>query len=394
VTVRLYHADPYLLEFEADVQALREHQGRPAVVLDRTAFYAESGGQPWDTGTLSGVPVVAVIEEGGEVLHVLGAPLRETRVSGVVDGARRRDHRQQHHGQHLLSRAFVEVASAPTVSFHLGAEVSTIDLDREVGEAQVTAAEARANEVVWAARPVHVRTMPREEAAARGIVVPPEAKGEIRVVEAEDFDVQPCGGTHPTNTAEVGIVVVVGTEKYKGGTRVRFVCGHRAVAAFRQGRSALDRLGALFSAPLSALPEAAARALAQTDELTRKVRDLQERALDGEARRLFADAHSSPAVVVAVYDGWPPADLRALALRLVALGPCVALLGSRGEKAYVTLAQAEGLGHDLPALLQQALGELGGKGGGRGNLVQGAGEKPEALLPLLERLAASLRPQA
>ncbi|HSD28521.1 MAG TPA: alanyl-tRNA editing protein, partial [Vicinamibacteria bacterium] len=386
--------DPYLLEFEAEIQARREHQGRPAVVLDRTAFYAENGGQPWDTGSLSGVPVVAVIEEGGEVLHVLGAPLGADRVSGVVDGARRQDHRQQHHGQHLLSRAFVEVAGAATVSFHLGAEVSTIDLDREVGEAQVTAAEARANEVVWGARPVRVITMPREEATARGIVVPPEARGDIRVVEAEAFDVQPCGGTHPRNTAEVGVVLVVGTEKYKAGTRVRFVCGHRAVAAFRQSRSALDRLSTLFSAPLAGLPEAAARALAQTDALTRKVRDLQERALDGEARRLFAGTDSSPAVVVAVYDGWPPADLRTLALRLVALGPCVALLGSRGEKAYVTFAQAEGLGHDLPALLQEALRELGGKGGGRGNLVQGAGERPHALAPLLERLAAGLRPPA
>jgi alanyl-tRNA synthetase len=234
----------------------------------------------------------------------------------------------------------------------------------------------------------------RDEAMALGVAVPPEAKGAVRLVEAEGFDLQPCGGTHPRNTAEVGVVAVAGTERYKGGTRVRFLCGSRAVAAFREGRTTLDRLGALFSAPPCALPEAAARALAQVDELTRRARDLNERALEGEARRLLADAAGTPAVVAAVYDGWPPADLRTLALRLVALRPCVALLGSRGDKAYVTLAQTEGAGHDLPALLQEALREIEGKGGGRGNLVQGAGSRTEALGPLLDRLAARLRPSA
>jgi len=126
----LYRDDPYLLDFEATVVARREHQGRPAVVLDRTAFYAESGGQPWDTGTLGERAVLAVVKAGDEVLHVLDAYPASDRVRGLVDAARRRDHRQQHHGQHLLSRALVEVAGARTVSFHLGAEACSIDVDR------------------------------------------------------------------------------------------------------------------------------------------------------------------------------------------------------------------------------------------------------------------------
>jgi len=396
-TVRLYGDDPYLLEFEASVTARREHQGRPAVVLDRTAFYAESGGQPWDTGALSGVPVVAVIEDAGEVLHVLGAPLAADRVVGLVNAARRHDHRQQHHGQHLLSRAFVEVAQAQTVSFHLGADITTIDLNLEVTADQIGAAEARANEVIWSARPVNVRTLSRQEAVAAGVTVPPEAGDAVRLVEAQGFDLQACGGTHPRNTSEVGLVFVSGKEKYKGGTRIRFLCGQRAIAAAHQDRMVLDRLAALFSAPVLDLPEAAGRTLAQVAELTRRARDLHERAMATEARRLFAEAATRPAssadgprVIVLVQDQWPPADLRILAQALVSLGPCVALLGSRADKAYVTLAQSDGLGHDLAAMLQDALGQLGGKGGGRGNLVQGAGDRMEGLSPCLQALAAKL----
>ena len=216
-TRRLYRDDPYLLEFEANVVARREVQGKPAVVLDETAFYAESGGQPWDTGTLDAVQVVAVLEQGDEIVHVLSAPLSADRVRGRVDGDRRRDHRQQHHGQHLLSRAFVELHSARTTSFHLGSEVSTIDLDRLVGDEQIAAAVARTNEVVWAARPVRVRTVTRAEAEGLGVTAPEDAGDAVRLVEAEGFDLQPCGGTHPRSTAEVGCVAVVGHERYKGG---------------------------------------------------------------------------------------------------------------------------------------------------------------------------------
>ena len=434
MTERLYRDDPYLLEFEALVLARREHQGRPAVVLDRTAFYPESGGQPWDVGTLEGldarppeppghgqgsrdaaaeVPVVAVLETGGDVLHVLAAPLAADRVRGRVDAGRRRDHRQQHHGQHLLSRAFVRTAGARTVSFHLGAADSTIDLDREVGDEETAAAETLANEVVWEARPVAARVVSRAEASALGVDPPEEAGNSVRLVEAAGFDVQPCGGTHPRSTAEVGVVAVLGRERYKGGSRVRFVCGHRALAAVRGRGAVLDRLGALLSAPPEALPEAAARVLESLTEANRRGADLLERALEGEARRLLAgmapDAfgggegcstsgtasaapHAVPPALVAVtYDGWTAAELRALAQRLVVLAPCVALLASRGDKVHLVFAQSEGLGHDIPALLRTAAEAVGGRGGGRGNLAQGGGDRLDRLDEALATAAAAVR---
>jgi alanyl-tRNA synthetase len=402
MTERLYDSDSSLLEFDAAVVARREHEGRPAVILDRTAFYAESGGQPWDTGTLGGARVVAVLEDGADVLHVLDRPVTEERVHGAVDAARRRDHVQQHHGQHLLSRAFVETAGAETIAFHLGAEVTTIDLERPVTADQARAAERRANEIVWEARPVRVSVVTAAEARAQGIRPPEGVEADVRIVEAEGFDRQPCGGTHPRSTAEVGVVLVTALERYKAGTRVSFVCGHRALAAMARRQAVLDELVGTLSAPLDDLVAAARKAKDDLVEGEKKGRALLERALEGEARRLLAEARGAgprpaggpPAVIVAAYDGWAPNDLRVLATRLVALAPCVALLGSRADKAHLVFAQSEGLPHDVPALLKAAVEHLGGKGGGRGNMAQGGGDRLDRLDEALARSADAVRSRA
>jgi alanyl-tRNA synthetase len=390
VTRLLHRDDPYLLEFDALVVGRREHEGRPALILDRTAFYAESGGQPWDTGTLDGVPVVAVVEEGGEVLHVLGAPLASSSVHGRVDGDRRRDHMQQHHGQHLLSRAFLEAAAAATVSFHLGADVSTIDLDRPVSEEAVRQAETQCNGIVWEGRPVHTSVLPRGQAEARGVRAGEEVGDEVRVVEAEGFDAQACGGTHPHRTSEVGVVLVLGHERYKAGSRVRFVCGERALSAFRDRAAAVDRIGALLSAPPEDVAASVARLQERLVEATRRGREMTDRALGAEAGRLLAAA-GSPAVVNAVYEGWPAEDLRALAVHLVGKGPCVALLASRADKVHVVFAQTEGLPHDVPGLLRQALADIGGRGGGKGNMAQGGSESASGLEAALARAERAVR---
>jgi len=401
VTARLFADDPDLLDFDAAVLSRTQHDGRPAVTLDRTAFYAESGGQPWDTGTLGEARVLAVIERDGRILHVLDRAVEGDRVHGRVDAQRRRDHVQQHHGQHLLSRAFVETARAETVAFHLGAEVTTIDLDRPVTEDQARAAERRANEVVWEARPVTVSWIRPEEARAQGLE-PPEGVDAVRVVDAAGYDRQPCGGTHPRTTAAVGVVLVTGLERYKGGTRVSFVCGHRALAATARRGEVLERLVGELSAPIDELPSTARRLKDDLADAQKASKSLLERALDGEARRLLAEARGdgpaptaqAPALVVAVFDGWPAADLRVLATRLVEIAPCVALLGSRADKAHLVFAQSEGLPHDVPALLKAGVETLGGRGGGRGNVAQGGGERLDRLDDALAAAAAAVRARA
>jgi alanyl-tRNA synthetase len=394
MTERLYRDDPYLLEFEARVVSLTDHDDRPAVVLDRSAFYPESGGQPWDTGRLGepGPAVVAVVERGDALLHVLDRPLAEgAAVRGLVDGVRRRDHRQQHCGQHLLSRALLDAAAARTLSFHLGGSDSTIDLDRDVDRARIRAAQARTNEIVWDARPVRVRCVSRAEAAGLGVDVKDAVGAEVRLVEAEGFDLQACGGTHPRSTAEVGVVVATQAERYKGGTRLHFACGFRALAAFEARQEAAARLGALLSAPFDELVPVAERTLARLAEAEKALETQRERLLDLEARELLAAEPGDPAIVVRRFEGREGGELRALAQRLVAASPCVALLGSATDRAHLVFAQSPGLGRDLPGLLREAVARLGGRGGGRGDLAQGGGERLDQLAAVLEEAAERAR---
>jgi alanyl-tRNA synthetase len=335
--------------------------------------------------------VVAVVFAGDEVVHVLERELSADAVRGSVDEARRRDHRQQHHGQHLLSRALLDEAGAATISFHLGETVATIDLAAEVSAETVRAAERRANHVIWEGRAVTVRTVSRAEAAALGVDAPQEAGDTIRIVEAEGFDRQPCGGTHPRSTAEVGGVVVLGQERYTGGTRVRSVCGQRAVAALHQRQAIVEEASAVLSSAPESLAAAARRIREAAAEADRRWRGLFERALGDEGARL-ADAAppGEPPVVVASFEGYAPADLRALAGHVVARRSCLALLGSRHDgRAHLVFARSPGRGEDVAALLAGSLAILGGRGGGRGDLAQGGGDLVDRLDDALAAAAKS-----
>ena len=217
MTERLFREDPYLLTFDARVVDVQAADGQFIVFLDRTAFFAECGGQPCDTGVLAGIPVRDVQEDGELIRHTLDAPLKiGSVVKGVVDSDRRRDHRQQHHGQHLLSRALLDQSNARTVSFHLGGDACTIDLDRTLNSSAIEEAEQLVNETIWRALPVSSREVSRSEAGALGIRIPERAGDRIRIVDAEGFDVQACSGTHPRSTAEVGVVLILGQSLEEG----------------------------------------------------------------------------------------------------------------------------------------------------------------------------------
>src|SRR5262245_42395192 len=264
MTDRLYYTDPYLRKFDATIRALDDRDGRTIAVLDRTAFYPTSGGQPFDTGVLGGQAVVDVFDEDdGTIAHVLAAHERPLHVgdtvAGEIDWPRRFDHMQQHTGQHVLSAAFDRVFGVRTVSFHLGSDASTIDLAREMTPGEIAAAEDAANAIVWEDRPVAIRFSSRDEAAAMPLRKEPKREGTLRLVDVENWDLSACGGTHVARTGAIGIITVASWERFKGGQRLEFLCGGRALRRFRFYRDALDASGRLLSVLPGELPAAIER---------------------------------------------------------------------------------------------------------------------------------------
>src|SRR5207244_3410508 len=224
-TERLYYNDPYLLEFDARVVETRPTGDKVGIVLDKTAFYPTSGGQPNDLGTLNDVALVDCVEDeaSGNVIHVSAGSLSSESVHGRVDDARRADHMQQHSGQHVLSQAFVELFNWPTVSFHLGVVTCTIDLPADsISPEQAEKAEDLANRIVRENRNVAVRYLTPENIAEAGLRKPTERTGDIRVFDISGYDRSACGGTHVRMTGEIGPVLITGIERAKKQTRIEF----------------------------------------------------------------------------------------------------------------------------------------------------------------------------
>jgi alanyl-tRNA synthetase len=387
VTERLYLGDAYLARFEAEVVSARDRGGRPAVILDRSAFYPEGGGQPADRGTLGGIPVVDVREEDGEVLHLLGGPAPSGRVLGEVDWRRRFDHMQQHHGQHLLSAAFERLYGARTVSFHLGEELCTIDLDRapsRIGPAELRGAESAANEAVWRDLPVAAREHSPEELARLPLRKEAVKGSRVVVVSAggpgggEVVDASPCGGTHPRRTGEVGAVAVLRAHRWGEGTRVEFACGARVLRLLHEAAERLSRAsGALRCAPAE-VPAGVERLLEESASRRKEAERLVEALAAAEASRL-AEAPPGPVVARLEPPLSAPAGLRAAAQALATRGRTALLGGVEGGRAHLCFARPRGPGPNLGEALRRAAGEVGGKGGGSAELAQGSGPEVGAL---------------
>jgi alanyl-tRNA synthetase len=388
---RLYYTDSMLCAFDAEVLSCEVIDGRTVAVLDRTAFYPTSGGQPFDTGRLSGVDVLEVIEDDeGEVRHVVGGVLEAgTTVTGAIDWPRRFDHMQQHTGQHVLSAAFDRRHGVGTVSFHLGADVSTIDLAREVTAAEIAAAEADANAVVWEDRPVTVRFVSADDATRLPLRKAPARAGELRLVDVADFDLSACGGTHVTRTGAIGIIAVSGWERVKGATRVSFVCGGRALASHRALRDVVVGATRALSVVPAAVPEAIQR-LQQDVKAAKKVTDelRQARAMrHGAALRESAEVIGAARVVLAMEPESDAALLKVTAASVVTEPGFVAVLAGAGAPTPVVVARSNDVSVDAARLVRQLIERFGGRGGGRPDLAQGGvGAPPDAVAAEIRRL--------
>ena len=392
-TERLYYGDSYLREFEARVISCEPSGGQFHVTLDRTAFYPTSGGQPNDTGWLGDAAVADVTErEDGGIVHVTDRALGLGPVHGTIDWQRRFDHMQQHTGQHLLSGAFVELFKMQTVSFHLGGESSTIDLaGASLAAGQVEAAERLTNQIIFEDRAVEVRYGTREELAASGVRKEVDREGVLRAVSVEQFDLQPCGGTHVTRTGQVGLLLLRKIDRQKQNWRVEFVCGGRAMRAARGDFAALSEAARLLSCGQPEVPAMLGRALEERKQAQRSRLVLLETLAGYEAQELLRGTESGATrVVVRVFDEAEPAYLRMVATRLAEEPGVQALLSTRAS-GHVVFAQSPGLAADMNALLREALHPAGGKGGGTRDFAQGSVPDPSRVEMVLAATATRLR---
>ena len=381
--MRLYYTDPMLAVFDATVVSCVAEGDRFAVVLDRTAFYPTSGGQPFDTGRLVAgghgdsarvLEVVDAEDEAGTIRHLADRALPEgTTVRGEIDWPRRFDHMQQHTGQHVLSAAFDRQLGVRTVSFHLGAETSTIDLSREVTAAEVAAAEAGANAVVWDDRPVTMRFVTAEEAASLPLRKDPARLGLLRLVEVAGFDLSACGGTHVLSTGRIGGIFIAGWERFKGASRVTFVCGGRALAGYDALRDQMQQATRALSIGALELGSTVQRLLDEQKAQARTVRGLQEQLAGARADGLAAGAETIGRwrVVLLHEAGADGAALKTLAGAIAARPGLVTILVGDGQPAPVVAARSSDVAFDAGAWIKNAVAALGGRGGGRAETAQG-----------------------
>jgi alanyl-tRNA synthetase len=386
VTERLYYHDSYLTEFRARIVDVSPDHKK--VYLDRTAFYPASGGQPSDTGQLTdtgqlgGAGVTDVVDEDGRIAHLLSKPVSGDEIAGVIDWQRRFDHMQQHSGQHLLSAVLIELFNSPTVSFHLGAGTSTIDIERPLEPNQLLQAERRANQIVFENRPVLVSF--EDSSQDLGLRKPTEREGAVRIVTIQDLDRSACGGTHVRSTAEIGPILIRKLDRIRGNQRLEFVCGMRAVERAQADYTALAAIARGFSCALDETPAMVTAHQEKLQESEKARRRMANELAVAKGRELHAA--TAPALdglrkiqrrVPTITD-----ELRAEAQSFTAGGKAV-FLAVAEDPPSVLLAASSDSGINAGQVLKTALAESGGRGGGNAAVAQGSLPTAEALQRLL-----------
>jgi alanyl-tRNA synthetase len=390
MTLKLYWNDSHIRRFRARVEDLRLEDGDSFVLLDQTAFYPTGGGQPCDTGWIRSVPVVDVqIDDGGRISHRLNGNVTLAvgeEVECELDWPRRLAMMQQHTGQHILSQAFFQLFGAETRGFRINDSVSEIDLTLEAQpdeiDAAILRAEDLANEIVFENREIRIHEVTPKEAADLPLRKESFITDCIRVIEIADYDWSPCGGTHAKRTGEVGIIVVHGWERAKKMTRVRFLCGARALSDYRAANRTAEAIAQKLSVGRDEAEASVARLIDERKRLTRRMRELGDLAAKVEAQELMETTEpvNGSRIVARVFDDRDFEEIKLIAHRLVERGGVIALLAAREvEMARLVFARSTDLSADMNSLMKAACEKLGGRGGGKPDFAQGGGPKLDEL---------------
>lgn len=388
---RLYYIDSYCKAFTTQIsKAAQDENGNPYVVLENTAFYPTSGGQPHDTGTLNGVSVLNVEEANGEIRHFVAEMLDSTKqVEGAIDWERRFDHMQQHAGQHILSAAFIECFDFATVSFHLGTDSVSIDLDTEnISPEQLETIEKTANKIILENRPIESIWVTEKELSKYPLHKEIAATGEIRLVIIPDYDYNGCGGTHPSTTGQVSALKILSTEKHRGKTRVHFVCGNRVLEQLHRKTTIVTDASRLLSAPENGVNTAIQNLLETNHSLEKELKEAQEALLIFEAKALLNSQQQG--IIKAVFTGRTVQQLQQLARLLVAESDeIVALLITENEgRLQFVAARGASIETSMKQVSAAVLPIINGKGGGSDRFVQGGGERTVTAEELLQTMEA------
>jgi len=382
MTEKLYYNNPHTLEFTASITEVLPYNDKFAVFLDETFFYPTSGGQPFDTGIPNNIKVSDVFEKDGKIFHITESAPEPGPVTGKIDYHRRLEHMQHHTGQHLLSQAFIQVIKAPTISFHLGNELATIeivtpDLNREDADK----VEELANDIIYQNRNVNVLYVEEADANDLNLRKKPKKKcadGDIRVIEIEDFDLSPCGGTHAARTGELGIIKITGWERYKGNVRVDFLVGRRALADYRFKNLSLKNISAKFSAKDKQIEEIIYKSIEDSKELQKELSAARKQLAEFTTKQLLegAETFNNQKLIIKAFEDTDMSGLKLIGQELTLTGDFMAfLVSSHNKKTHLLFCCPEDLKINLNPHLQQILKMINGKGGGKPNFVQGSGEE-------------------
>lgn len=387
MTQRLYYDNPYMKSFTATVTECVENDGRWLVRLDKSAFYPTSGGQPYDMGTLGGANILDVYVFEGDVIHAVDAPLEVgSEVAGEIDWVRRFDHMQQHAGEHMLANAVYRLMNGTTIGLHLGADISTIDVELPGGSTSVSAEMLRrleddVNEKIQRDVPIRQWFPDSEEMKTLPLRKKPTVDEHIRVVQIGDLEFCACGGTHPSSAGQIGLVKIVDARPSRGKLRLGFVCGKRAYELLRREHDLLHEAANSMSTSVDELPGLVLQMQEQLREAKFRAGEMAKKLLIAGADAMISTSPVSASgikVVSGIVDG-DMAAIRELANYIVAESGRIALLGSKnGDACVYVAAKSADVAAAMGQVISKAAKQTGGKGGGKPDFAQGGG--PEAML--------------
>ncbi len=364
---KLYYEDAHQAQFSAVVLSCEKQGSLYEIVLDKTAFYPEGGGQPGDTGLLGGVRVTDTQERGDEIIHLCDAPLALGRcVDGCIDWMRRFDFMQQHSGEHIVSGIINRLFGYDNVGFHMGADCITIDFNGMLDADQLAEVEREANEKIWQNVPIEILWPDEKELPHIGYRSKKELTGAVRIVRIDGADVCACCGTHVKMTGEIGIIKLLSVQKFHEGARIEMLCGRKAYAYLSEVAEQNKKISGMLSAPAQKTAQAAERVMGELAQTKNRAAMLERRLVSERVEKMAGCGN-----VLLFEQGLGSEALRELADGCAEVcGGRVALFSGTDADGYrYIIAQRGG---DLRELAKTLNDTLQGRGGGKPAFVQGS----------------------